>query len=704
MASNVSPLLTPTHSASFSTDAPSWLSGAPRTPSADYARSYDPLVPNVAKSTSGYPTPSKSSTAYEPGYLESNSEKYNLTHEQTTFRSSASSWALEIIAILISSGSIVALVAVLYRENGRPLSGWTLAITLNTVIAALGTLARTTLAFAISACIGQQKWAWLRRTPDSLVAWERFDEASRGPWGGARLFVWLRMRHWAALGALVTVGSIAFDPFLQAVISNYGQMDNVPSSSDATIGTSLRIDSGTIMALGEGGGAKADELSTGKFSYLASIGSRPDFGFISSVYNGFQNISTFRNDAIGAECSTGNCTWPVFSSAAVCSACEDVSSHMQSIRRYGGVGTNIPRIGYPSDIYKGEFVAFTLPYGNIRNYLGAFDDSPAANSTTPTRTYMTANTTFEAIRTISFKDLETMLMAFLVMRAPQNWLDSQGLWEDAQPVATECALYLCANAYQSKSENNLVNESIIGSWTHKVPDSYKLDNESAYFKNNPGAEAWIESLGSTLYDAKVERTDLQLTIPEDLSADFPANMTRKFNVSHNFIFSAIDFLVDYTQRKQQSAAPEPEMWGMLAVPWPGADLPPVVDALWNSTNLTTTFDNVARSLTNQMRNSSPVRHQGKLQKWILHVRVDWVYLTYPVTILVTGIMYVILTIIESTRLRLPVWKESALPTLLHGFDDETQMLLRAKSKAAQRRALVHFEQDEKECLRLVAQT
>lgn len=147
---------------------------------------------------------------------------------------------------------------------------------------------------------------------------------------------WLKSRHWAALGALVTVGTIAFDPFLQAVLSNYGQMDTVATSNDAMIGQSLRIDSGAIMPM-RAGGAAVDRATMVK--YLMSTGSRPDFGFISSVYNGFQNTSTFRNDAIGAECSTGHCTWPVFSSAAVCSSCENVSGQMQYIRRYGSKGT-----------------------------------------------------------------------------------------------------------------------------------------------------------------------------------------------------------------------------------------------------------------------------------------------------------------------------------------------------------------------------
>lgn len=100
----------------------------------------------------------------------------------------------ELVGVAVSIGSLIAIVVILRREDGKPLTAWSLAITLNTVIATLGTLARTTLAFALSACVGQQKWNWLSMRSDQLVVWTRFDEASRGPWGATRLFIWLRAR------------------------------------------------------------------------------------------------------------------------------------------------------------------------------------------------------------------------------------------------------------------------------------------------------------------------------------------------------------------------------------------------------------------------------------------------------------------------------------------------------------------------------
>lgn len=104
------------------------------------------------------------------------------------------SWVYELLVVLVCLATTVTIVVILGREDGKPLTAWSSSISLNTVIATLGTIARTTLAFAISSCIGQQKWSWFRKNSDQLIAFERFDEASKGPLGGTRLFFWLKMR------------------------------------------------------------------------------------------------------------------------------------------------------------------------------------------------------------------------------------------------------------------------------------------------------------------------------------------------------------------------------------------------------------------------------------------------------------------------------------------------------------------------------
>jgi hypothetical protein len=105
------------------------------------------------------------------------------------------SWLLEIGALVLSIGSTIATIAVLASQNGKPLSDWRFVTSLNTVISTLGALSRTFLAFTLSACIGQQKWNWFRCRQDELIGFERFDSASRGPWGSVGLILWLKAKY-----------------------------------------------------------------------------------------------------------------------------------------------------------------------------------------------------------------------------------------------------------------------------------------------------------------------------------------------------------------------------------------------------------------------------------------------------------------------------------------------------------------------------
>jgi hypothetical protein len=71
------------------------------------------------------------------------------------------------------------------------------------------------------------------------------------------------------------------------------------------------------------------------------------------------------------------------------------------------------------------------------------------------------------------------------------------------------------------------------------------------------------------------------------------------------------------------------------------------------------------------------------------------------------LIYVPLTIWESIRLHVPVWKESAMPSLLHGLDNEIQIFLRdahvnpTGTKAETIRVKFGYDEED-DCLRLIA--
>jgi hypothetical protein len=484
-------------------------------------------------------------------------------------------------------------------------------------------------------------------------------------------------RHWAALGALVTVGSVAFDPFLQAVITTYGTLDDVTTTQDATVGYSLKADGGQIIDWSRSGSTSVVNTSQGEFNPDYSF-NRPDFGVVSSICNGFNNASQNYSESASFQCTTGNCTWSTYVSAAVCSRYEDISSELRATVGQGSDGSNVPNQG--NMFFQDGFTNYSLSYCNIKNWHIPFEklDTDWWGYTTygshaPTRTFMTANTTYEPRSTMKFKDSQSLLLAFMMLRAGNVWLETKAPWNQTRPVATECALYFCANAYRTKSENNILQEEVVGSWTIRDPSSYQLSTNLTP-PVQAKANAWDAAQGHKLYEPLLSfvHQDLRLLMPHETLEDLNIT-TRDVNITHKFIRTLTESLLTFSSRTETQKSTSK---GPTVLAFPDVYSPGVMDALWNSTNLTTTFDNVAKSITNHIRSASSERHLGSTQTWVIHVRVNWEYLAYPVSILLIGIAYVVCTILESMKLRIPIWKERSLPTLLYGFDDDTRKRLR----------------------------
>ena len=94
----------------------------------------------------------------------------------------------EILAMLLSSGLLVAIMVVLARYDHRPQPTWRY-VSLNSMISWLSTISKGCVLFSISEGIGQLKWVWFARKSRPLIDLGTFDGASRGIWGCAGL-VW----------------------------------------------------------------------------------------------------------------------------------------------------------------------------------------------------------------------------------------------------------------------------------------------------------------------------------------------------------------------------------------------------------------------------------------------------------------------------------------------------------------------------------
>ncbi|CEL03697.1 hypothetical protein ASPCAL04843 [Aspergillus calidoustus] len=204
---------------------------------------------------------------------------------------SLDTWMWEIASLAFSTLCFAAILALLLAYNDKPWPELPHGLTLNAIVSVLATGTKSSLIFVTSTAIGQLKWIWYRQRhhlQDMLL----FDDASRGPLGS--LLILFRYKSWSlvSLGALITVLSLAFDPFMQQLLSY--PLREAPSDS----------------AL-----ASVHQCTT------YEPGPQDDFGLRKATNAGIWT-DKFELDPM---CESGNCTWPAFSSVGICSVCEDIT-------------------------------------------------------------------------------------------------------------------------------------------------------------------------------------------------------------------------------------------------------------------------------------------------------------------------------------------------------------------------------------------
>ena len=208
-------------------------------------------------------------------------------------------WYGETIAVLFNLAPSIAIVVVLLAYDNHPTPKLPKGITLNAIVSVLATASKAALLFTTSSCLGQLTWNWFKsKTTRDLAHAQIFDDASRGPLGALGLFSSEPRKSMASLGAILTLLALAYDPFVQQVIH---------------ISTEVRYTS-------------TNRVITKQATRF--IASPMDQRFHQSLYRG---IYSDRFDRVPT-CSTGNCTFPRFSSVGICSKC----SHLADSAFVGG--------------------------------------------------------------------------------------------------------------------------------------------------------------------------------------------------------------------------------------------------------------------------------------------------------------------------------------------------------------------------------
>ncbi|CAG7945736.1 unnamed protein product [Penicillium nalgiovense] len=222
------------------------------------------------------------------------------------------SWLWEITSLVFSAVCVVAMVAVLINRQGTTLAAWHLSIAPNTVISVLATVSKTCLLLPVTASISQLKWLHFNRA-HRLSDLDLYDNVSRGPLG-ALFFVFRLPLSLGALGAIITIVALAFDPFAQQLIS-FPSRQAATHNETAFFRISQTYESGAY------------------YNNQNNIVDNTDFAMQGAIYNGLFGSPSPR----AFTCPTSQCTWPDNSSYILLGAageCENVTESVVNTCEY----------------------------------------------------------------------------------------------------------------------------------------------------------------------------------------------------------------------------------------------------------------------------------------------------------------------------------------------------------------------------------
>jgi hypothetical protein len=406
-------------------------------------------------------------------------------------------------------------------------------------------------------------------------------------------------------------------------------------------------------------------------------------------------------------CQSGNCTWTPFHSLAVCSRCSDVSHLMKSSsRRDYPMGWYAPNSPWGS-IADGpqDLIQYYLPNGLSIN-------NRANDAEFRTRAWPVVATAFSDLRpstSLTFKQSTTLLFSTTVLRVPDSDFPAEGAWPqgDAAVEATECGIYLCIKEYDSRVENGLLIENSKVVSAVRNPKSFNVTIDGSVCGGDCG---YLDFRISTEVDALFSnttffpRTDLKIDLPRGVSSN---NGLASVNVTQAGVDSLSSFILSLSDQGMyqnvsqniifneeqcfDDGSPIPcgglrNISGMATGPGsnPGQELtatnfaPAIMQQLWGSPNLTATFENLANSITNEMRNNKTgqtgdFRGQVGIVRTVLRVRWQWIAL--PAFLLAVSTLFFTLTAFESSRTSTPLWKGSSLAVLYHGLEAKVRSAL-----------------------------
>ncbi|KAI0444888.1 hypothetical protein F4803DRAFT_510202 [Xylaria telfairii] len=561
-------------------------------------------------------------------------------------------WQWELVMAVVSLIAFAALVIILAVMDGKPAQHWG-PLTLNSINSLLTTVIGSSMAAIVGAALSQNLWNGFGqlRTSNGLTTrpaqdLQVYQDASRGP-AGSLILLWRQgPLSVAALGAMVTILSLAFATFTQQLITS--EVHNV---IDTTASAKPFPRSQRYAAL---------EMETG-----IEDGVNPysvDFSTLSAIIGaGLGNVA----QPLQAHCPSGDCTYPTdIPSLAVTGSCTDVTDQLDN---KGSCSWELPSCNKtgPDGFGSSELCGavgkpcnYKLPTGPTLTFQPGYNAAIVNdlfaiwNATNLAGTDGSFGPYHPAVPSIAYNDTSRpYIMKFAAIGLPPSVADpyingSQGVSAATLPPmkAHECAMWLSLNYYNLSVKNGTTNYTVTQSFT-----DMGANNEQA------GLNFIDPKSGLAISDPPY----YGLSNYEDRYALLTATMNL---IPYNNSYVVAD-----------SSAPSHYRFG----PPDTVGINLLEGVYRHSDNLQNWTANLAQALTNNIATVSPApqteRYDGDVHSPQAYFKIRWYWISLPGFVLVLSYVFLAATILQTQRRLVQPWKSNVLVMASADMEDSVKI-------------------------------
>ncbi|KAK5653985.1 hypothetical protein OQA88_7661 [Cercophora sp. LCS_1] len=561
---------------------------------------------------------------------------------------------LVILSLVSSFVLLGGLIGLLLAFDGQPIfdSG---VVTLNTLVAIITTGYRASITHVLGFVVSQSKWVAFANGRRRLLDLDRIESAGQGPLGSMLLLFNTKVKGIGIIrfGALLTVVSIAIDPFAQQLLQ-YRQTTSFirDASGRTTIARAGRYSRGSEARLTLAQIQFVEGNSTSLYGPATNIPiiTDADFSMQSAMMYGLIQPLAAVSQQANFSCPSGNCTYPEFASLAVCSACADISNLITIDQVSSGSRMNISldRTVTPPSADRTTITRYSLP-----------NDLRLDNSL-----LLSLRGTTNASRSLAFPGLETLIWSQTILRHPPS-TNTTYLGSSLSAVtATECALYYCVKTYNTTVTNGILTSSASPMKVDRDPSSWELRS----FSNSPAPTLPATRQKDISYHPRFSfplRTDLSL-------GGYNISQAAVNSISH-MIQRTLASCTAVTRNCTTTLEAVADNWAPLngfymTVRNEVQFEPSVAGVFWNG-DINSTFESVAESLSNAIRSGGDADGQetveGQVGVLIVRYQVDWWWIILHGAVVV-GVLVMMVWVLIKTGHDVPVWGSSTLAVLKKG--------------------------------------